>query len=309
MSAAWVGGSIRAAAMARGRVGPAQVMLLAESRGPAEAMQLLAQSRYGRDVRPAGTVGEAEREVASAVLWNMRILAAWLPAKGQRMLRVLAGGFEIANVDDRMSSDIDSGRDVPTPYRLGSLATAWPRLAAASSSSEMRAILGASPWGDPGDETPHAISLFLRLAWAQRVAVAVATARPWAAGGAALAVARERFVAGRALTAAAGGTAARLLGGRAIAASSLADFVACLPPEARWALTGTAQSSDLWRAESRWWSRIQRDGQALLGNASFGPRRPLGAICVIAADVWQTQAALEICARGGAGRGVLDAGA
>jgi hypothetical protein len=309
MSAAWVAGSIRAAAMARRRLGTAQVRLLADSRRTTDAVDVLAQSPYGHDVRPDATLAEAERGIASALLWNMRVLAGWLPAEGGEMLRVLAGGFEIANVDDRMASEIEQGTKAPAPFRLGSLATAWPRLARASSLAQLRATLGASPWGDPGDDTSHAISLCLRLAWTYRVATAVPPARPWAAGAAALMVARERFVASGALPRAAGDAAARVLGSATVAASSLDDFVTRLPPEARWALADTARADELWRDEARWWSRVQHDGHALLADASFGPKRPLGAVAMLAADAWQTQAALEICARGGLGREVLDAAA
>jgi hypothetical protein len=57
------------------------------------------------------------------------------------------------------------------PYQLGSLATAWPRIAVTTSPEELRAVLVASPWGDPGDARPETVRLSLRLSWLRRLAV------------------------------------------------------------------------------------------------------------------------------------------
>jgi hypothetical protein len=167
----------------------------------------------------------------------------------------------------------------------------------------------ASPWGDPGVATPRAVQLGMRLSWLARVGDDVERAAPWAAGKAALLVARERFAAGRDLPA----TPARaraLLGPGALAAASLAELARRLPARARWALEGVTDSDELWRAEARWWSRVERDGFALLGEGSgagLGPAPVLGAVAVLAADAWRVRAALELAARGGQPLEVFDA--
>lgn len=62
------------------------------------------------------------------------------------MLRILAGGFEIANVDEHVRGL--HGESTEPPFRLGALAAAWSRLARAPSLAELRAVLSASIWGD-----------------------------------------------------------------------------------------------------------------------------------------------------------------
>jgi hypothetical protein len=97
------------------------------------------------------------------------------------MLRLLAGWFEIANVDERLSEF--GGQRGESPFRLGSLATAWPRLATASDARQLRDALAASPWGDPGSVDPAEIALGMRLSWGARVAARIPAARPWVGGG------------------------------------------------------------------------------------------------------------------------------
>src|SRR5690242_12986624 len=139
---------------------------LAASPSLAAAVQTLAGSPYGRAVPAGASLAQAQHAVAATLLWNLRVLAGWLPAAGVRALRVLAGWFEIANVDQHLQA-LDGGTGEP-PFRLGTLATAWPRLAATGSAAELRAALSASPWGDPGGDTVRDIGLGMRLAWAER---------------------------------------------------------------------------------------------------------------------------------------------
>jgi len=81
-----------------------------------------------------------------------------------------------------------------------------------------------------------------------------------------------------------------------------------LPARARWALEGATDPDELWRGEARWWSRVERDGFALLGERSgFGSAPVLGAVAVLAVDAWRVRAALELAARGGRPLEVFDA--
>jgi hypothetical protein len=202
MSAGWVAGGVRAGGMARRRLGAAAIRALADSASLADAVEVLARSPYGAEVRPGDDLASAQRGVAVTVLWNLRILAGWLPAKGAQMLRFLAARFEIANIEERLRGFAANPEDLGVPpFVLGRLATAWPRLSATTSVAEIRATLAWSAWGDPGEDTPYAISVWVPLSWADRASSAMPAARPWAAGAAALTVAREVFVIGRRLPA------------------------------------------------------------------------------------------------------------
>lgn len=306
MTTGWVAGSVRATAMARRRLGTDQIDVIAANHLLSEAADMVARSPYGHDVRADASLAEVERGITASVAWNIRVLAGWLPSDGANMLRILAGWFEIVNIDDHIAGFV-GGRAAPLPIHLGSLATAWPRLAATNSTAELRGVLATSAWGDPGSELPSAIAIHLRLIWADRVASSIPAARDLAAGGAGLWIANERFVLNRTLTPATTATASRLLGSRAVAATTFADFRAALTPSARWALSGVDDPDDMWQAEARWWVRLRDDGRALLATASFDARRPLGAVAAMAFDAWRTQAALEVCSHRGAGREVLDA--
>jgi hypothetical protein len=304
-SAAWVAGSVRARAMARRRLGAEATRALAASPTLAEAVEALSRSPYGRAVRPGDGLDEAQRGVAETLLWNVRVLAGWLPARGAQALRVLAGWFEIANVDEHLR--VLAGEPASPPYRLGSLATAWPRLARTGSLADLRVELATSAWGDPGGETVREVQLCMRLAWAERAAGQVAAVRPLALGGVALVAAREVFARGMPLPGRAGELCTRLLGPDWAGATSIDELAARLAPPSRWALRGVDSPADLWRAEAQWWARLARDGRALLAGSGFGLERAIGAVALLAADAWQVRAALAAAARGGRAREVFDA--
>ncbi|HEY6749354.1 MAG TPA: hypothetical protein VI357_27020 [Mycobacteriales bacterium] len=289
MATAWVAGSVRARALARRRLGPAGARALATGGSLDTALESLARSPYGRDVRPGQSLLDAQRGIAASLLWHLRVLAGWLPAEGAQSVRSLAGWFEIANVEDR------TGRSAP--YRLGRLQVAWPRLAAAGSAEQLRAVLATSAWGDPGGDTPRLVGLRMRCAWAERAAEVSDSARAWAAGGVALLLARERFAAGRDLPAQAVAPAVRLLGETWLDAATLAEAGGRLPRAARGALADITDPADLWRAETSWWHRLEQDGFALLRRPDFGPDAAVGAVAVLAADARRVAGALELAAR------------
>lgn len=303
MSAGWVAGTVRARAMAHRRLGAAGARALAAAPSLPDALATLTASPYGHDVHPGQTLPEAQRAVLDCLLWNLRVFAGWLPREGGRQLRVLAGWFEIAEVEERLRAM--AGRPAAPPFRLGALATA-PRLAAAASPTELRRVLGASAWGDPGGETPADMAPALRLAWAERVA-AIPAARGWAVSAAALIVARELFAAGRRLPPVAETSASRLLGRPAATAASPAEFAALLPLPVREAVRGVADPPSLWRAEVRWWARLDADAAALVRRPRFAAEPGIGAVALGAVDAWRVCAALECAARGGRELEVFDA--
>lgn len=308
MTAGWVAGSVRATAMARRRMGATAARELAGCSGLPEALEILARSPYGREIHSGDPLATAERAVAATTLWNLRVLAGWLPAEGAELIRLLAAWFEIANIDEHLrgftTDPLEAG--VP-PFQLGSLATAWPRLSRTTSPAELRTVLAASAWGDPGADSHRAVTTWLRISWAARVNAGVEPARPWAAGAVALLAARELVAAHHPLPDAAATVVSGLLGVGWIGATGLADLADRLPATARWALDNVTNTSDLWLAETRWWARLRRDGTALVQHPAFGRQRPLGATALLAADAWLVSAALELAARGGAAPEVWDA--
>ncbi|MGW2183204.1 hypothetical protein ACWCXX_35180 [Streptomyces sp. NPDC001732] len=307
MSAGWTAGAVRARALVArhpGAVGAREVAACETLDG---ALQCLTATPYARSTRTAAGLPEVQRAVAATLLWHLRVLAGWLPRDGVRLLVPLAAGFEIANVASRLPAPNGPRADTPQPYRLGALETAWRNLARAGTPAELRAALTASPWGDPGGDTPWALVTGMRMAAARRTAVAVPPARRWARGRAALVAARERFVHRRSLPEPARRDSARLLGARAPAADSYQEFRECLPPTAGWVLAGAEDPGALWKAEAHWWRTVHADGAAMLREGRHGPRVVVGAVAVLSVDAWRVRAALEAAARGGRPLEVFDA--
>ena len=303
MSARSVGAVVRARAAASRRVGAGRVPSLAASSGLQEALSQLATGPYGHDVRPGQPLSRAQHEVYATVLWNLRVLAGWLPPDGAQAMRLLAGWAEIANVDALLRR-LDGERGLPPAYRLGSLATAWPRLAASTERAELRRELAATAWGDPGSEDDHAITLVLRLVWAARVRSGVPAASGWAAGAAALVLALDLCAGPHPHDATVTAAVARVLGRDAAAATTLAELRAALPSTARWALAGCDSPEDLWRAEAAWWLRVERDATTMTRSSSFDLTPVVGVVALLAVDAWRVRAALEIADRGGAAEAI-----
>lgn len=147
MSGAWVAGVTRARALVRRRLGESGTRRLGRAETFEAAVEALAGTPYGHDVRPGQDRDAAAHAVAATLLWHLRVLAGWVPPGGADVMRLLARWFEIANVDAALA-----GRDAR--FRLGALATSWPRLEQAGTPQALRAGLASSAWGDPGDDSP-----------------------------------------------------------------------------------------------------------------------------------------------------------
>lgn len=297
MSAAWAAGSVRARAIARRRVGAGKARQLAASGSLDEALRLLAAGPADRGARPGQTLAAVQHTVAGAVLWDLRVLAGWLPPGGGQLMRPLAAWFEIANIDELLQRL--AGQPAGDYFELGALATAWPRLQGAGSAAELRAALAGSAWTDPGEDSGWALRVGVRAQWAERVAALGEPAQTWAAGAVALLLASERFAEGRAPQPALRTAAVSLLGERSAGAASLGELRESLPHRLAWALAGVASPADLWQAEPAWWDRVERDGVALVRASTFDSKPVLGAAAVLAADARRVRAALELAARGG----------
>lgn len=305
MSAGWVAGATRAGALLPRALGAEGVRETAEAPTLEDALLRLRTSAYRRDLRAGASLAEAQRSVSMTLLWHLRVLAGWQPRRGADAIRLLAAGFEIANTEERLhdlsAGESDRTEDTGTaaPYRLGTLSTAWPRLAVTRSPAELRSVLATSVWGDPGAHTAAAVATGMRVSAAVRTAATVPEAVFWATGRLALLVAREVFVVGRTPAEAAVRRAARLLGSAALRAVSFDDFRHSLPATAHWVLEGCAEPADLWRAEELWWERLERDGGNLVRRAGWDSAQVVGAVAVLSVDAWRVRGALELAARGG----------
>ena len=310
MSSPWVAGVVRAKALARRRLGPAGVRAVATSPGLSQALTALASSSYGHDVRSGQSLGAAQHAVGASLLWNMRVLAGWLPRGHADVVRLFAAGFEAANIDEHLAAlqhpSTPHGEPADPPYSLGMLDTSWSRLSSATTLTGIAEVLETSRWRLRGCRTPRELHLGLRLAWADAVVAGVPEAAGWARAGTALLVLKEVVLEGRRLTEPLALRASYVLGPTFVGALSgrpvdLAGVRADLPSGARWVLDGIDQIQDLWLGEAAWWHRVERDGFALLRGSAYDRGPVVGALAVLAVDAWRVRAALETAARGGAG--------
>jgi hypothetical protein len=178
------------------------------------------------------------------------------------------------------------------------LATAWGRLATTTSAAQVRSVLAASAWGDPGEGGLRAVGLAMRAALADRVVSQVPPVGGWAAGALALVVA-GLVVEGVEPPPGFRVPASRVLGGPALTARDLPSLRRAVPRSAAWALAGVDSGADLWRAEARWWDRVEHDARSLVARPTPGRDPVVGAAALMAVDAWRVRAALEQAARGG----------
>jgi len=302
MSTPWVAGVVRARAMAERRVGAGGARALARSPTLAAAVTTLHGTPYGHDVQLGMSLAQAQHAVSASVLWNVRVLAGWLPRGSVQVVRVLAAGFEVANVDEHLARL--HGEPTEPGYTLGSLETAWTRLADTTSLATAAGVLGTTSWRLHDLEGRRDLGLGLRLAWAEAVAAGVPAAAAWARAAAAVLLLREVALERAPLASALRRRASSLLGPAFVAAllrgpAQVSVLRAALPSDSRWVLDGIDGVVDLWRAEGTWWRRVERDGFDLLRRLSFDQGPVVGAVAVLGADAWRVRAALEVAARGG----------
>ena len=304
MKPAWVAASVRARLVAAHGAGRARALEVAHCGSLDEGIAALASTMYGAAVRPGADLADAQRAVAATALWQLRVLAGWLPPGAGQRARALAAWFEIANIDERLAEL--AGMSSLPQFDLGSLGSASRRLASVASAAELRAVLASSEWGDPGSDEPAAIARAVRLAWARRVLDTLPGAASWALGAVALLLARD-LANGHGPQ----GALARLpeLGREVAGAGDLAELAHRLSPRASWVLGGSADPGELWIADARWWARVEVDARSLLSRGSDGVATLTGAGALVAVDARRIGVALAAAARGGSASAleVLDA--
>jgi hypothetical protein len=308
VSAGWVGVGVRARAMTSRRLGSAGATRLAGAGSWPAAVDHLAATTYGHDVRPGQTLAEAQHAVVATMVWNLRVLAGWAPREGVGILRAMVAPVEVANTLGHLEAL--AGRGTPGPHHLAGLGTAWQRVQEATDAVGVRRVLATSAWGDPGGDDPRSVGLAMEAVAADRLVSAVPEATPWAEGSVALLLARE-LAAGRGpLPQPCRGAAARVVGWAAVRAGALPELAEVLPRSAAWSLAGVAGPDELWQAEVRWWRRVDRDAAAMVRGSAPGRGVLVGAVALLTVDAWRVQAALELAARGtGAGGTARAAGA
>jgi hypothetical protein len=295
------------------RLGPDAGKRIAACPSLSDALAMLDVTHYriARSHLPRGdgdlrqTLEAAQRAIAESVLWNLRVLAGWLPRGGTAVMRALAGWFEIANITEKLR-ELDGGA-AGQYFDLGALATAWPRLREIGSRAELRQALTASAWQDPGGETAAAIEIGLRATLARRIAALGEPAITWAAAAIALMLASEKFAAGSPDNPALRSVASALLGPSAAGAVTISEFAAALPRQLSWVIEPKTAASELWRTEAAWWHRAEQDGIRMIGGTRTGTQPVIGASVAMAADARRISAALEVAARGGGSLGAFDA--
>ena len=293
MKPGWTAGVTRARLLLSRGIGPTHASEVAASRSLGDGLGALAGSAYGERVRADQDLAAAQRGVAETLLWHLRILAGWLPAAGAALVRSLAAWFELMNIDARLAALASDGRE-PRPFVLGTLATAWNEVERARTVEDLARAVAGSAWRTPRGSSPPELTLGLRVAWARRVQESAPEAAEWVAGAGALLVARELVVARSA------GHATQLLlypgiDQRILAASTLPELRGALAPRARWALSGIAEPTELWRAELGWWDRVEDDARALLRRID-DEAVVLAAVALLAVDAQRTARALESAA-------------
>jgi len=297
VTGAWVGADVRSVAMSRRTVGRAGAASIAACKDLATALTELQSSPYARDVRPSHDLARAQRGVAATLLWNVRVIAGWVPASGVGMLRIAMAWFEIVNVEARLRP-ADRGPS-PPQFEMGSLASTAGGSDSVTTGNVVERLRNTW-WGAPSADSVRAVGLAMRSRLIDRASSGVPGARAWAAGAAALIVAREQVAAGNTLPPDVRRNLAHTLGQPAVEADTVDALREGLPQRARWVLDNVTSAEDIWRAEADWWARVEADGRELLHGSSFGPAPVVGAVAVMAADAWRVRAALHAAALGGA---------
>jgi hypothetical protein len=305
MGAGWVAATVRAKAMARRRIGAGAAQRIARAPNLSDALGLLRGTAYTKASAPGTSLPAAERLVAAAELWQLRVLAGWLPRSAVGLARALGARYERANIETHARGLAEPGRSGQY-YDLGSLALSWPRIAVTTSPQALREALAASPWGDPGDSTVEALHDVLALRWLRMIAAEAAPTIEWVTGAAVLLVAKQLLVATTGPADWLARAAAPLVGTNWVRAGSVSALREAVPVAGRWVLDGVDSPSGLWRAETGLAVRIESDGFRLLRHGTPDVEPFLGAIAVLAVDGWRVRVALGDAALGAGPGEVLD---
>jgi len=306
MNANWVAASIRARSLSQRRLGAGRCRQIATVANLPTALALLADSGYAQRLVGVTRLTAAQRAIFETLLWQLRVLAGWLPPGGTGLVRAITAIYERDNIV-ALARHLEGGLELSEAYQLGALATAWPRLQHQPSLPALTEALRQSAWGISGPTDAVALRDVLTLAWLRRLSAAAPAASGWARSASALVAARMLLVDQTGPTSRVLDLVRPWLGREWAGTRDLDRFRASLPRSARTVLDGIDDPADLWRAEARLRADVEADGFRLIHASLLGPDVVLGAIAVLAVDGWRLRAALAAAEAGTGFSEVLDA--
>ncbi|WP_341953426.1 hypothetical protein [Salinibacterium sp. TMP30] len=296
MIADWVAASVRARGMIERRVGHGGSDRIAACHEFDEALASLAGTVYGGRLEGVSTLAEAQRAINATVLWQLRVLAGWLPASGMQLVTAAAAGFEAVNIE-ALAQRLSGRGDERPFYELGALATAWPTVRTMTSLSDLSTALRGSRWGDFGTLTDaDDLEDVLTVAWLQRLMVAAPAVRPWVVTEFVLIAARILFVDQTEPAARLVQIVRPCIAEAWRSTRDLTAFADALPRSARAVIADIDAPTELWRAEKRLVTTVEEDAARLLRGSIPGPDVILGAVALLAVDAWRVRAALSAAA-------------
>lgn len=307
MTAGWVAASTRGRALLRRTLDTRDIAALATADSWDEARGLLASTGFGNDLASTADRSSARLAATRAMVWQLRVLAGWLPPASTGLARVFAAPVEIGEIErhlerlDRAASEEGGNGDRrPETISLGSLGTSWPRLARTTSIDDVRRVLARSAWGDTGGDDRTTVLLGLRTAWYRRLVRQVPATAEWAHGATAVLVARERFVFERPIPDIAARTIDQLLGRAWREATSLSDLIHHLPRSAAWPFADGAQSSEpsaLWSVELAVVRRATADATRVADSGRAGRHTVAAVMALLLLNLRQVHSAIEAAGR------------
>jgi len=292
--------------MAQHRIGAGACRDIAAQPSLSKALPLLANSAYAERLAGSTSLAAAERSILDSVLWELRVLAGWLPANGTRVLRAMAAAYERDNIV-ALAKELEGNLDIEEPYELGTLATAWPQLQLSTTSEELVQALEKSPWQRTGSTGVISLRDELTLVWLRRLANVAPPTRSWGAAASALILARVLVVDGDEISTRLTELIRPVLGQGWEKATGMAELRRALPKSVQSIFADIETPEELWRAEARLRAKIQADGFNLLHHSTPGPEVVLGTAAVLAIDGWRIRVALAAAAAGLGTSEVLDA--
>ena len=291
---AWVAVSVRARAMAQQRVGAGGANRIAASGSLGNALTLLAPSIYGQRFATASSLIGYQHDISATILWQLRVLAGWIPAGGGGLTRAAAAGFELRNIA-QCAQQIISHSAPETRFDLGTLGTAAAQFQAATMMTELEQILRRSSWGDAGHpQTIGALVDTLTISWLRRLAATAPASRDWAQYATVLVAARTVLVDGHKPERRLVELTRPFIGTEWSHATNLTVFSKALPRSCSAIIEGVTSPDELWRAEARLGVIIEADAMRLLRDPLPGPDIVLGALAVLAVDAWRLRAAIAL---------------
>lgn len=305
MTAGWVAPVVRGSALVRRQLGVEGARSLASATSWPAGRKLLASTYYGTELAPDADRAEARWAATGAAMWQLRVLAGWLPPASSRLARLFAGPVEIGNIAGHLAALQD---DRPSrPVAMGSLGTVWPAVANASSDEQVRSRLTRSTWGDPGGGEMTTVVFGLQVSWLRRLLGAVRPANEIALGGLCVLLTREQFVFERPIADITGRMIDGLVGVHWRSATSIDELARSLPAPATWPLESVSAPGDVWRAEVEWLHRANDLARRLARPPRRGRDTAAAVMALLLIDLWLVQAAIEMVGRDPSSVEVFDA--